>query len=173
MAVVWFPYHFRMVSVWKEYENSMRRVWGQYQLSMGKVWELYSCGISEVSGQYQTSMERSVLVAFFAHVFLAGTIAPPRHVRMNLHRRIYGLTSFLLFHPLQQMLTHSQCIGNNRKGWVYRSAGWEKRSINYIEVVCIMGFAIDIKHGSFRIIAKPAGAALVRQPFKRDIFFQV
>ena len=114
MAVVWFPYHFRMVSVWKEYENSMRRVWGQYQLSMGKVWELYSCGISEVSGQYQTSMERSVLVAFFAHVFLAGTIAL-LHVRMNLHRRVYGLTSFLLFHPLQQMVTHSQCIGNNRK----------------------------------------------------------
>jgi len=65
-------------------------------------------------------------------------------------------------HLLQQMLTNSQCIRNNSERRIHRAAGWKKRSINNVEIICVVRFAIHVEHRIFWIITKPAGAALMR-----------
>jgi CxxC motif-containing protein (DUF1111 family) len=50
----------------------------------------------------------------------------------------------ILFHAINEMLSDPQGIGNNGQRWIHRTTGTEEASVCNVEVVNIMGAAIQV-----------------------------
>src|SRR4051812_46734618 len=48
-------------------------------------------------------------------------------------------------HAFQQVIADSQSVGDNRESGIYRCARWEEAAIDYVEVVEVVGLAIEIE----------------------------
>src|SRR5262249_14874540 len=81
------------------------------------------------------------------------------------HRFLVGS---LRAHPLQQMITDSQCVGNDCECWIHRAARTEKAGIDNVEIVKFVSFAIAIERAGLRIVAKADRPVLVRNTSERD-----
>ena len=75
-------------------------------------------------------------------------------------RKIHLVTS-VATDSFKEVIAHTYCVGDDRKGWIYRAAGNEKAAVDDIEIVEIMGTAVQVEHGGFWILAKFAGANLM------------
>ena len=78
-----------------------------------------------------------------------------------------------LSEALQDVISHAEGIRGNRERWINRTSRTEKRSIDHVEIIDIVGSAVQIKNGRCRIFAKATGAALVSNAFEWDGFMDV
>ena len=71
------------------------------------------------------------------------------------------------------MITNPQCIGHDGQGRVDRASRTEKRTIDNVKVVQVVGSTIKVQHRGLGIFAETAGSALVSHPFERNLLVQV
>ena len=67
----------------------------------------------------------------------------------------------LALEALLEVIPYPNRIGNGGKRGVHRSDAREEAGIHHIEIVEVVGLAIDIQHRSGRIITEAASAGLV------------
>ena len=63
------------------------------------------------------------------------------------------------------MVCDANSIGDDGERWVYRAAGREEAGVDNIEVIEVVGFAVNVKDGLFRVGAEAAGTVLVAYAF--------
>ena len=68
--------------------------------------------------------------------------------------------------PFDQVITHPQGVGDGGEGWIHGADAGHEAGIHHIEVVELVGFAVQIQHGTGGIGTEAAGAGLV--PHRRD-----
>ena len=66
------------------------------------------------------------------------------------------------------MITDAQNVGNDRQRGVHRSAGNKEGPVDDVEVVDIVGAAVQIQHRCLRIRPEAAGAVLVADTLEGD-----
>ena len=71
------------------------------------------------------------------------------------------------------MIADAQSVGNDRQRGVYRSAGDKEGTVNDVEVVDIVGAAVQVQNRGLRIRAKAAGAVLVADTLEGDALREV
>ena len=73
----------------------------------------------------------------------------------------------------EEVVSDANGVGDNGEGWVDCAAAWEKAGVYHVEIVEVVGFAVDVKDGLIGVGAKAAGSVLVADTFKRNAFFEV
>ena len=71
------------------------------------------------------------------------------------------------------MVGDADGVGDDGEGWVDGAADGEEAGVDYVEVVEVVGFAVEVEDGLFGVGAEAAGAVLVADAFEGDAFFEV
>ena len=71
------------------------------------------------------------------------------------------------------MIPHPQRIGDDRQGWIHRATGGKEASIHHIEVLDLMGAAVQIQHRGERILPEAAGSHLMGDAFDGQLAREV
>src|SRR5215472_14109662 len=72
-----------------------------------------------------------------------------------------------------EMLGHANRIGHCGKRGVHRPDAHEKAGVNYVQIIQLMSFAVDIENGAFRVRAESAGSCLMRHTRDGDIGLEI
>ena len=71
------------------------------------------------------------------------------------------------------MVGDADGVGDDGEAGIDRAAGWEEAGVDDVEVVEVVGFAVEVEDGLFGVGAEAAGAVLVADAFEGDAFFEV
>ena len=71
------------------------------------------------------------------------------------------------------MVSDADGIGDDGEGWIDGAAGGEEAGVDDVEVVEIVGFAVEVEDGLCGVGAETACAILVTDAFERYAFFEV
>src|SRR3954463_6825659 len=71
--------------------------------------------------------------------------------------------------PLEQVVANAQRVGHCRQRRVHGAGRGEEAGVDYVEVVYVVGFAVDVERGPAGIGAEAHGAALVRDAGDGDL----
>ena len=71
------------------------------------------------------------------------------------------------------MVGDADGVGDDGEGRVDGAAAGEEAGVDYVEVVEVVGLAVDVEDGLFGVGAEAAGAVLVADAFEGDAFFEV
>ena len=74
---------------------------------------------------------------------------------------------------LKQVVCDPNSIGDDGERWVNRAAGREEAGVDNIEIIEIVGLAVDVEDGLFRVGAEAAGTVLVAYAFEGNTLFEV
>src|SRR5271165_1077238 len=74
----------------------------------------------------------------------------------------------MLLHPFDQVIPDSERIGHNRERRIYGGAGREEAAVHYVEIVELVGLAVNVERGSPRIAAEPNRPVLMRHAGQRN-----
>ena len=67
----------------------------------------------------------------------------------------------LALKPLLQVVSDPNSVGNRSQGGIHRRNTREKAGVYHIEIVKVMGLAVDIKYGGSGVGAKTTGTGLM------------
>ena len=62
------------------------------------------------------------------------------------------------------MVSHAHRIRDDGERRVHGRAGWEEATVNYIQIVDVVSFAVDVKRRSLRIMAEADSTVLMSDP---------
>src|SRR5882724_407565 len=71
-------------------------------------------------------------------------------------------------HTLEQVIPHAQGVRDNGERRIHRRAGWKETSVNHVEIIDIVSFAVDVKRRSLGIVTKADGTVLMSDPGERN-----
>src|SRR5690242_6897688 len=63
--------------------------------------------------------------------------------------------------PAHEVLAHPDRVGHSGESWSHRSHTRQETRIRHVQVVKLVGLAVDVEHGCRRISAEPAGPGLI------------
>src|SRR6516225_7580078 len=75
--------------------------------------------------------------------------------------------------PVEQMIADPERVGDDRQGRVYRRARREKAGVHDIEIVDLVGPAIDVESRAVRVAAKADCAVLMAGPGNRQTLSEI
>src|SRR5581483_7218958 len=82
--------------------------------------------------------------------------------------RSFALPLYPLAESCEEMLPDAQRIRHDRQSGIHRTTGGEETAVYNVEIIEIMGFAIDVEHGGVRIAAKTQSSILMRHAGEGD-----
>ena len=71
------------------------------------------------------------------------------------------------------MIGYADGVGDDGEGRVDGAGGGEEAGVDHVEVVELVGFAVDVKDGGCGIVAEAEGTVLVADAFDGDALFEV
>jgi len=75
--------------------------------------------------------------------------------------------------PLEQVIAHTQRVGDDGEPGIDRAAGREKASIDNVEIIQLVCFAIAIERARLRVVSEPDRTVLMRDTSERDALAQI
>src|SRR5690348_15868027 len=78
-----------------------------------------------------------------------------------------------LRHPAEQVLADPDGVGHGGEGRVHRPDAGEEAGVHDVQVVQLVGLAVDVEHRRGRVVAEPAGPGLVGAAGDRDAHVHV
>ena len=79
----------------------------------------------------------------------------------------------LLLEPFEQMIADPQSVGHCGQSWIHRTDAREKTRVHDVKVVEFVRLAIYIEHRALRVLAKAAGAGLMRDAANPDLILHI
>src|SRR5262245_8202074 len=74
---------------------------------------------------------------------------------------------------IPQVVPDTQSVSDDGQGWIHSPACYKETSVHDIEIIKVVGPAVKVEHGGFRIIAEFTGADLVTQAVHRHFRCEV
>ena len=71
------------------------------------------------------------------------------------------------------MVGYADGVGDDGEGWVYGAGGGEEAGVDDVEVVELVGLAVDVEDRRGGVVAEAEGAVLMADAFERDALFEV
>jgi hypothetical protein len=71
------------------------------------------------------------------------------------------------------VIAHPDRIGHRRQRRIHRANAGKETGVDDIEIVELMGLAVRVEHGGFRIVPEPACARLVRDSRDPDVVLHI
>jgi hypothetical protein len=71
--------------------------------------------------------------------------------------------------PLEQVVADAQRVGHGGKPGVHGARGWKEAGVDYVEVVDVVRFAVEVERRPFRVGTKSHRAAVVRDAGERNL----
>ena len=73
----------------------------------------------------------------------------------------------------EEVIGYADGVGDDGEGGVDGAGGGKEAGVDYVEVVELVGFAVDVEDGGGGVVAEAEGAVLVAYAFEGDALFEV